>query len=636
MTQAPPAERPRQDWSRVVDRINTTDDPAAFLDAMLELQTLIVAGRYGAIWIVDKDGRPQLSRTRPGELAQLDPNAPVMKMLAQAAGSALQRKASVVLKIELDNQEDRPEDAGTHVFVTTLRRRGRIEAISTVVADCRDDQVAASTTPMRELAGGLYEGFETRRDIKEFQDQAQRVHRAMALLAVCQEGRGFAGACLNLVNELATQYGCSRVSVGWIFGQKVRVMAVSGTEHLKRQSEHVGTLETIMAECLDQQQPILCPVPADAEPLLAHAVVAAHRKITDAATNHHVLSIPLRQGEEWVGVLTLERSGVDARGFEAEEICQLQLTGDVLGPALADRRHGDRFLVVHAWHSTRDAVAYLTGPKHVAWKLGAVAVLALLLWVIFGTWSYRVTAPFVLEANSKRVVPVVHEGRLEEVHVKPGDEVQAGTVLAQLDDTELQLQRIEAQKELQLANLERSQAMSEGDQAKAAQAQARADQIQARIKLLKHQISQTTIISPVDGIVLSGYWHDKVGRVVEQGENMFEVAPLHDLVALVRVSEADINQIDPTTPAVGSMATRSQPEATFEIEAVRIVPLATPVDGSNVFEMRCKIDQPAGWLRPGMEGLAKIDIGDRSIMWILTHQVIDTVRLWLWGMVPWK
>jgi hypothetical protein len=31
-----------------------------------------------------------------------------------------------------------------------------------------------------------------------------------------------------------------------------------------------------------------------------------------------------------------------------------------------------------------------------------------------------------------------------------------------------------------------------------------------------------------------------------------------------------------------------------------------------------------------MTGLAQIDVGHRRILWIWTHRVIDSVRLWLW------
>mgnify|MGYP006969421423 CR=1 FL=1 len=31
-----------------------------------------------------------------------------------------------------------------------------------------------------------------------------------------------------------------------------------------------------------------------------------------------------------------------------------------------------------------------------------------------------------------------------------------------------------------------------------------------------------------------------------------------------------------------------------------------------------------------MEGVAKLDVGRERIAWILTRQIVDTVRLWLW------
>ena len=63
-------------------------------------------------------------------------------------------------------------------------------------------------------------------------------------------------------------------------------------------------------------------------------------------------------------------------------------------------------------------------------------------------------------------------------------------------------------------------------------------------------------------------------------------------------------------------------------------------DGANVFEIRGSIDfdqmdpelaeEFRASLRPGMEGTAKLDTGERSIAWILSRRIRDTLRLWLW------
>jgi len=48
----------------------------------------------------------------------------------------------------------------------------------------------------------------------------------------------------------------------------------------------------------------------------------------------------------------------------------------------------------------------------------------------------------------------------------------------------------------------------------------------------------------------------------------------------------------------------------------------------NVFVARCSFhESPPDWWRPGMTGVAKLDAGESSLLWILTHRLIDTLRL---------
>ena len=617
-------------WTHIVNQIVGATEQSSFLHCVLQAQCNIVAADYGALWLVDNQNNIKLAQTWPTRLDDQTPDSGVVEMLKQAAGTGLQKASSQVLKLQLDgDSQDAPQNAPTHslVFVTMMRSGGRIAAISTAVAQCHDEKVVRATEAMRELAAGLYEIYPAKHEAQIHRNDAQCVRRAMATMAVSQEGRGFNGACMNLVNELARQHKCTRVSIGWIKGQMVRIVSMSDTEHLKRHDEQVTLVELAMAECLDQQQPIVQPLPESSEPLLAHAVVHAHRRLTDDHPTKHALSIPLRHGDEWIGVLLLERTG-DA--FDEQLIQQLQLAADVIAPHLADRRRVDRFLVGHAWNSFTNIAGYLVGPKHVGWKLLGVAVAAVLVFAAIGTWPYHVSASFVLEAQAKRVIPAPYQGRLDHVSIEPGVIVQSGDVLAQLATIELKLQLDEATSQLKRTTYERTQAIAKNEQAEAQQALATIEQTRSRIKLLQYQIDQATIRAPINGVVLSGYWHDKVGGVMEIGQTMFEVAPLEELVAIVRVDESDIDMIDTQSLQSGQLATRSVPEEKFTIHVNRVVPLATPEEGTNAFEVRCRIDDPAPWLRPGMEGLARIEIGDRRIAWIATHRIINYVRLWLW------
>jgi hypothetical protein len=39
-------------------------------------------------------------------------------------------------------------------------------------------------------------------------------------------------------------------------------------------------------------------------------------------------------------------------------------------------------------------------------------------------------------------------------------------------------------------------------------------------------------------------------------------------------------------------------------------------------------------IRPGMEGVGKIGVGNRKLIWIWTHSLVDWFRFWLWKELP--
>lgn len=623
------AGRQPRGWEQVVNQVNATTDAAGFHAHMLDLQCRVVAAQYGVLWARDEQGMRQVS-IWPQKLSAGGLSTDLTEALSKAASGGFDSGLSQVMALHTEGQA--PDAPSAQVFVTVMRRGGQAMVVSTVVAEVRDPQVIAATAPLREIAAGLYEGYYHRLEAATLAERNQHIQQAVALLAVMQEGNGFKGACMNLVNELAHQAGADHVSIGWVRGRSVKLTAVNDTDHVKRHSERAAQIEMAMAECLDQQQPIVYPLPDDAEPMLAEAVVYSHRNLLAGKPEQNVVSLPLRNRDDLVGVVTVERRD---EAFDESTIQRLQMTADVIAPQLQDRFESDRWLIGHAWRTVRKGATHFVGARHVGWKLLGIACFCLLLYTLIGKWDYRVSAPFRFEAHNRKYVSAVYGGRLDLVHVEPGDKVTKDQVLAQLNSRELKLELIQTQSEHDLARLQRDHALTQGKQGEGAQASAHMRQLQARIDLLNEQIAATTIRSPVDGVVLAGYWHDKVGGAVKQGDAMFEIAPLSDLTAVMRVDEANVHRIvsmmDTDEPTLtGELATRAQPQKTFDIRLKRVVPMAQPVEGVNVFEVWCEIDDPAPWLRPGMEGNARLDVGREPIAWILTHRLIDAARLWLW------
>ena len=65
---------------------------------------------------------------------------------------------------------------------------------------------------------------------------------------------------------------------------------------------------------------------------------------------------------------------------------------------------------------------------------------------------------------------------------------------------------------------------------------------------------------------------------------------------------------------------------------VKVTPVATAQDGENFFRVEASLERQPLRLRPVMEGVGKIEVGSRSLWWILTHMFIDwlTLSLWSW------
>ena len=66
----------------------------------------------------------------------------------------------------------------------------------------------------------------------------------------------------------------------------------------------------------------------------------------------------------------------------------------------------------------------------------------------------------------------------------------------------------------------------------------------------------------------------------------------------------------------------------------RITAVNTTKEGRNYFRVEAELDEASPMLRPGMEGVGKIDAGERKLIWVWTHALTDWVRLWAWSWLP--
>lgn len=503
-----------------------------------------------------------------------------------------------------------------------------------------------TTLAMVEVLAGYIHGHAARQQLRRTRAASASLDLAGRLIGAINNAPGFKGAVFQLVNDLARQLKADRVALGWVKGLGdsgvVRVVALSDTEQIDRRLSMIQKIEAAMDECLDQDQPVLHPPPsgpeAEGEVLLTQAISHAHRELAASDANLRVLSLPLRCGDEVIGVVTVEAgaSGAGPGVLEAGMIEPLQAALDLVAPILKLWRSDDRHLPVRAWASTIKAGSWLVGPRHTGWKLAGLGLIALALFVTFKTAEYKPEAPMALQPREERRIAAPFEGIIRRLPegIEPGARVSAGDVLLEMDTSELELQAADARGQVVQAEAQRDAALKEGKTDDAQQAAAKQEQAQARLDLLLLKVGQARIVAPIDGTIVAGDLKEKVGSSIKLGDPLMQIAQLSDMVVVAKVDDRDIKLIqdlrDAGKPVTGEIATKAYPGQPFRFTVERVVPLSQAEQGVNAFEVRGKLEHAAAWMRPGMEGQARFDTGRRTLLDIGTRRIVDTVRLWLW------
>jgi HlyD family secretion protein len=147
------------------------------------------------------------------------------------------------------------------------------------------------------------------------------------------------------------------------------------------------------------------------------------------------------------------------------------------------------------------------------------------------------------------------------------------------------------------------------DTAKLKQARAQVLQSQASLKQLEEQLSYTTIVAPMDGVILS--------RDVEIGDAVSSILVLGSTATLVmtegdttqvyvqgKVDEADIAHVYMDQPA--RIKVESFRDRVFNGKVTKIAPLGVEKDNVTTFEVRVSIDNPGGELKANMTANAEI------------------------------
>lgn len=465
-----------------------------------------------------------------------------------------------------------------------------------------------------------------RADARNSSDAYSRLQRLLDVIATTLEHRKFKPAALAFVTHLAADLGCDRVSLGFRKRKRIRINSLSHSAEFGKSMNTVRGIENAMDEAVDQQTIITYPAPKDAPTL----VTRAHAELAKDETVESVCTVPLNHQGTFYGAITLERGS--EKPFDEITIELIKTVAAMAGPILDLKLSEDRPILLKVAHSGLSMLKKLFGPRHFGFKLAVIAAVGIVLFFTFATGDYRVSAPTSLEGTVQRIISAPFNGYVSEAPARPGDVVREGSLLAKLDDRDLKLEKIKWTTEQQKFLVQQSEALAKNDRTQFGVLQAKIEQAKAQINLLDEQLSRATVVAPFDGVVTSGDLSQSLGTPVERGQGLFEIAPLGGYRVILQVDERAIAQIEEDQR--GELILPSLPGQSFPFSVSQITPVSTQKEGRNYFRVEARLDEDYERLRPGMEGVGKINIDRRRLIWIWTHELVEWIRLKVWAWWP--
>ncbi|MGE0606829.1 MAG: HlyD family efflux transporter periplasmic adaptor subunit [Pirellulales bacterium] len=459
-------------------------------------------------------------------------------------------------------------------------------------------------------------------------------------------------AALQVVHEGRRVVPCERMSLAVRQGRKMRVVAISGQEHVDPRSAAVKRLQDLAEIVVKSREGLIYGGrAAPLEPQVQNAL-DAYLEETPMRT---VLVVPLVRPlldpqsppEAPFGALVVEQSeDVDSSVSLWE---QTQLVAEPAATALANALEHESLFLLPVWRALGKASQLVqagTWPKTLA-VMAALVSIALAL--TFIPADFKLEGRGVLQPVERREVFAEVDGVVADVHVRHGSTVAKRDLLATLQNFELerQIEGTAGQRAVTVEHLSALEVALSGDQqALSATEQARlhgerlADKqtitsLDQELELLERKSSQLEIRSPIAGEVVTWNVADLLRhRPVKRGDALFSVVnPAAEWELQVRMPEERMGHIsqaraESDTPLAVSFVAAHQPDRVLQgrlIDAERRAEVGE--DDGNIVRLQVAINRDElRDLRPGAEVMVRVHCGRRALGYVWFHDVLAFIQ----------
>jgi hypothetical protein len=615
---SPPPEKPadgdEQLWSAFVG----ARESGEFCNAWLALQCQAIPVAVAGLLLLQRDD----GSYAPAAIWP-DPRKDVTYLKKTAQTALMERRAVVQSASEAGNESANV----SRVYVGyPIDIRGRLYGV--VVLDVLSRLGVDLQQVLRQLhwGSGWLEGLFWRVQSEQESQKLGRTSAAVDLVSVAEEHAQFETSAMAVANELAARLKCDRITVGFLVGNRIRLKAMSHSAWFEPRSQLAIGLENAMEEAFDQNASVAHPAIA----ITQRRVSIAHQDFSKTWRIGAIASVVMKNKGQAVGVITLERQSDSP--FEAETLLQAELAAALTGPILGLKLKATHWLSGRVWEEADRILKKLFGPKHSAVKLAACLMLGALVVLSVATTQFRISAKSVLEGAVQRAAVAPFDGYIVEAPVRAGDIVREDQTLAVLNNRDLMLEKTRWDLERQKLEQKRRDALAKHDRTNILILAEEMGEAESQLALVNAKLDRTRIIAPISGIVVSGDLSQMLGAPVSQGKVLFEITPLSAYRVVLQVDERDIRYV--SLGQTGSLSLTGTSAKTVPFTITKVTSVATAEDGRNFFRVEASLAENDLPLRPGMEGIGKVDIGSRSLLWTWTRSLVERAELFLWAWTP--
>jgi putative peptide zinc metalloprotease protein len=293
---------------------------------------------------------------------------------------------------------------------------------------------------------------------------------------------------------------------------------------------------------------------------------------------------------------------------------------------------------VRAWLREKKEV-YMAWKMTRAQQFGALGVAVLLLLPPFPS---RVSTEFTLEPGRDTHVRAKVAGTVRQVFVREGDQVEAGQIVAVLENPEIIADEKVLVEQLALANAAVRTSQERPQTTDPAAAVRERMRLEEELAVAERNLKQLEIRATYPGVVKTTNVDQKVGEYLNAGDEFGQIVDRSTMRARVLVRDLELNQV--RVGAAARMKVLPFPYRTYSGTVEQILPAAAvdqPVahpqrlerlgqELTNYFAVVVDFPNPDGSLREGMTGTAKISAGHSPIAWRAGREAWRWVRSQVW------